>query len=244
MSRVAGPVAGGDGGGPPPTCEQVRLHLGGYVLDGLAPEEVGPVSEHLGACQSCAAEAGDLAALSGLLALLDDAPPEPPAAVRTRVLEGARRRRPARRRVAGLVAALLAAVVGGVAVMALPGDDEGRQLPAEQVGLTTALQAGQGSDASGELTLTPSGSGLLVEVEATGLERLPSRGVYEAWLREPGRDKPVSIGRFRRAQGDTTAVTFTAPGRAGDYDGFWVTAEPDAADPAHQGPTVLWADVP
>lgn len=244
MSGMTGPVSDADDGRPGPPCEEVRLHLGGYVLDGLEPGEAGPVDEHLRACESCAAEVADLAILPGLLALVEDAPPEPPAAVRTRVLEGARRRRPARRRVAGLVAALLAAVVGGVAVMALPGDDEGRQLPAEQAGLTTALQAGQGSDASGELTLTPSGSGLMVEVEATGLERLPSRGVYEAWLREPGRDKPVSIGRFRRAQGDTTAVTFTAPGRAGDYDGFWVTAEPDAADPAHQGPTVLWADVP
>lgn len=220
------------------------MHLGGYALGGLEPQEAGPVREHLGACRSCAAEADDLAALPGLLALLEDAPPEPPPAVRTRVLEGARRRRPARRRVVGLVAGLLVAVVGGLAVLALPGSDRDGAVPAEQAEMTTALQAGEGSDAGGELTLTPSGSGLLVEVEATRLEPLPPRGVYEAWLRKPGREEPVSIGRFQRSQDGTAAVTFTASGGPDDYDGFWITAEPDATDPAHQGPTVLWADIP
>lgn len=220
------------------------MHLGGYVLDGLEPQEAGPVRYHLGACRSCAAEADDLAALPGLLALVEDAPPEPPAVVRTRVLEGARRRRPARRRVVGLVAGLLAAVVGGVAVLALPGSDQDTEVPAEQAEVTTALSAGEGSDAGGEVTLTASGSGLLVEVEATRLPPLPPRGVYEAWLRKPDREEPVSIGRFQRSQDGTAAATFTASGGPDDYDGFWITAEPDATDPAHQGPTVLWADIP
>lgn len=244
MSGMTGPVSDADDGRPGPPCEEVRLHLGGYVLDGLEPGEAGPVDEHLRACESCAAEVADLAILPGLLALVEDAPPEPPAAVRTRVLDDARRRRPARRRVVGLVAALLVVIVGGVAVVALPGSVEDPERPARQAEMTTALHAGEGSDASGTLTLQPSGSGLLVELEVAGLEPLPPGGVYEAWLREPGREKPVSIGRFQRGQGGTTAVAFTASGGPDDYDGFWITAEPDATEPAHQGPTVLWADIP
>lgn len=244
MTDAGGPLAGANGGGTAPACEEVRMALGGYVLAGLEPDEAGRVEGHLGACRSCAAEAADLAPMPELLALLDDAPPEPPAGVRTRVLDDVRRRRPARRRVAGLAAALLtAAVVSGAAVVALSGSGEDPEAPADQASVTTELHAGEGTDATGELTLTPSGSGLLVEVEATGLERLPPRGVYEAWLRKPGREEPVSIGRFEPGQGGT-AVTFTASGGPDDYDGFWITAEPDAADPAHQGPTVLWADIP
>lgn len=220
------------------------MHLGGYVLDGLEPEETGHVGEHLRACESCAAEVADLAVLPGLLALIEDSPPEPPAAVRTRVLDDARRHRTVRRRVVGLVAALLAVVVGGVVAVALPGSVENLRSPAEQVEITTPLHAGEGSDASGALTLTSSGSGLLVELEVAGLEPLPPAGVYEAWLRKPGREEPVSIGRFQRGQSGTAAVTFTVSGGADDYDGFWITAEPDATDPAHQGPTVLWADIP
>lgn len=244
MSGAIGPMSGADGGRRGPPCEEVRVHLGGYVLDGLEPGEAGAVSDHLCSCQSCAAEVADLAVLPELLALLEDAPPEPPAAVRTRVLDEARRRRPARRRVVALVAALLAVVVAGAAAVVRPGSVEGPERPAPQTETTTALHPGEGSDASGALTLRPSGSGLLVELEVAGLDPLPPGGVYEAWLREPGREKPISIGRFQRGQGATAAVAFTASGGLDDYDGFWITAEPDATDPAHQGPTVLWADIP
>lgn len=226
------------------TCEEVRAHLGGYVLDGLEPDEARRVGEHLGACRSCAAEADELATLPGLLGLLEEeAPSQPPEAVRARVLADARRNTRARRRVVGLAAALLAAVAVGGAVLALVGNDGPAETFGDQEQSTTALQAGEGSDASGTLTLSSSGSGLLVEVEATGLEPLPSRGVHEAWLRRPDREQPVSIGRFERGPGGTAAVTFTAAGSREDYDGFWITAEPDAGDPAHQGPTVLWADI-
>lgn len=249
----AGAGSGGDGGGSPPggnggagpACEDVRMHLGGYVLGGLEPHETERVDEHLGECRSCAAETAGLVAMPGLLALLEDAPPEPSAAVRTRVLEDAGRARPAPRRVVGLVAALLAAaVVTGVAVLAAPGDDEDAGAPAQQVSVRRELHAGEGTDARGVLTLSPSGSGLLVEIEAADLEPPPPRGVYEAWLRAPDREEPVSIGRFEPDQAGTAAVTFTVAGDLDDYDGFWVTAEPDDTDPAHQGPTVLWADVP
>lgn len=249
----AGASPGGNGGGSSPggngrdvpACEDVRMHLGGYVLGGLEPRETRRVDEHLGVCGSCAAETADLAAVPGLLTLIEGAPPEPPVDVRRRVLDDVGRPRPAPRRAVGLVAALLAAaVVSGAALLAAPGNDEEVGAPAEQVSVRTELRAGEGTDARGVLTLSPSGSGLLVQIEAADLEPPPPRGVYEAWLRKPDREEPVSIGRFQPDQAGTAAVTFTVAGDLDDYDGFWVTAEPDDTDPAHQGPTVLWADVP
>lgn len=222
-------------------CEDARLQLGGYVLDGLEPEEAREVDEHLEACPDCAAEAAELATLPPLLGLLEEAPSGPPAAMRDRVLGGARRRRVARRCALGVAAALAVAAVASVGW--LVGATGLGDAPTAQTAWTTPLEA-EATDASGELTVAPTGAGLLVQLDVRGLDEIQPPATYEAWLRQPGREEPVSIGQFHARAGERTVVTFTAAGTVADYAGFWVTAEPDAADPAHRGETLLWADLP
>lgn len=225
------------------TCDEVRTHLGGYVLDGLETRESQWVADHLAHCADCAAEADSISDLPGVLALVTEAPEAPPAHLRERVLADARRRRPGRRRVVGLVAAVAAGVLLGVSGAVVASGGFENEQP-EQAAWSTELEPGEGAAARGELGMVATGAGLRVELDLEGLDALPPRGVYEAWLRQPDREEPTSIGRFQPRDDGRAVVTFTAAGDFGDYEGFWVTAEPDAARPAHQGATVLWSETP
>lgn len=216
-------------------CEDVRHELGGHALGGLASAEQARVDEHLRACSDCRDEAAELAGLPQLLDLVGEAPPPPPPHLREQVLAATARRRWARRRVAVLVAAALVAgalIGGAAAVTMLPFGAEER--------VTVPLSPGEGFDAGGVAELRETDDGLRVRLELEGVAPLRRPAVYEAWLARPDADEPVSIGRFAGADGRAD-LSLLAEGALDDYAYIWVTAEPDAASPSHDGPTVLSA---
>lgn len=216
-------------------CARYQPELGAYVLGGLDTEDARAVAAHLERCEDCRAEHTDIAAAPALLELAREAPPRAPARVRDRVVAEATRRQGRRRWLAATAAAsVLAALLGGVAGWRLgPGP-----VPA----VTVALQSADPFEASGQVTFAPAGQEVEVAVELEGLEPLARPAVYEAWV-STREGRVLSIGQFDTTAGPHTA-RFTADGPLDTYRGFWITAEPDARDPAHDGPTVLRAPVP
>lgn len=214
-------------------CAPHRHDLGAYVLAGLEPADVPALEAHLAVCAECQAEHAELAGAPRLLARALDAPPPVPGRVRDRVVADAARRR-ARRRwtVTAAAAALLAALVGGVV---------GWQLaPAPPREVAVPLEAVDPFDGSGWAAFRTEDAAVLVRLELAGLEPLTAPEVYEAWLSTTD-GRIVSIGQLPAGEG---TVELTAQGPIEDYRGFWITAEPDRRDPAHDGPTVLRAPVP
>ncbi|MGI8875919.1 MAG: anti-sigma factor [Egibacteraceae bacterium] len=220
-------------------CQDARVHLGAYVLDGLSPVERAQVEAHTRACHACRSELADLAPLPGLLALVEEAPPAPPPELRARVLAGAPRRRLAPRRVLALVAAALVAgiALGMVATALLPPR-------APEPAVVLDLLPGEGFQTTGSASFTTTREGLRVELALTDLPPLPEGAIYEAWLSAPDTDGPISMGRVEPTPDGRATFTWFAPGALDEYSGVWVTAEPDATDPAHDGPTVAAAQLP
>lgn len=219
-------------------CPSYRHELGAHVLGGLPAGEAHAVDAHLDDCAACRAERAELAGAVSLLGLAEDAPPRVPARVRDRVVAGAAARRTRRRWAATLVAAATVAALAGTAV--------GWQLaPATQEAITVPLAEVEASTASGWATFTRDDDAVIVQLEVEGLEPLEEPGTYEAWLSTDD-ERVVSIGQFDAVSvsRQTIAAELSAPGSLADYEGFWITAEPDRRDPAHAGPTVLRAPVP
>ena len=217
-------------------CDEVRVELGGYALGGLTDDELASVEEHLQRCHDCRDEARDLTALRPLLDLVDEAPSPPPESLRTRVLAATAGRRRLRRRVATLVAAALVAgaLLGGVATITVwPGGDDETAV--------VELDAGEDFEAGGVARLRDTDAGLRVHLDLEGLPPLSEPAVYEAWLAAPDADEPASIGRFAGTAEGEVSVSLLADGTRDDYAYVWVTAEPDAARPEHEGPTVVAA---
>lgn len=221
-------------------CEEVRNDLGGYVLSGLEPSEEARVSEHLLSCAACRAEYERLRELPGLMATVADTPPGPPPTLRARVLARAGEdtaARHTRRRVLQLVAALVVgAVLGGAGVWL-------SSTPTGGGTVRVPLTAADGFAAEGVIRLTPSDNGVTVDLALDGLEPLDDDEVYEAWLAPPG-GAPLSVGTFRPGPSGTADVTLSAAGPVDRYASVWITLEPDFADPAHDGPTVVAAPLP
>lgn len=216
-------------------CSTHRQELGALVLGGLEPEEVAALRQHLEGCSACRAEHEQLATTVPLLALVPSAPPRAPDRVRDRVVSAAARRRLTRRWTASAAAAvLLAALLGGVAGW--------RLAPGPPLAVTVPLEAVEPFAASGSVTFREVDGRVLVEVELEDLDPLEGPSVYEAWLYEADR-RIVSIGQLSSDRAGASAA-FHAEGELSDYRGFWITAEPDRRDPAHDGPTVVRAPVP
>jgi len=231
----------------------VREELGAYVLGALEPAEAEAISAHLETCAECRAERDRLAALPPLLDLVSDAaaddpatlaPPEP---LEATVLRGFRERPPAPRRRFGLagrlprpaIAALGAAA--GVAltmlVLTLAGTFEDE--PAEPAEHVVAL-SGPGGRAEATVAFRPRGA----RVRLRGDELAPTgpREVYELWFVGPrGR---VSAGTFKVADDGWVDLYFYAAADREHYDRIGITREPDALDPARNGPRVLGGGLP
>jgi len=217
------------------TCEQARHHLGGYVLGGLTPAEQADTRAHLQRCGDCRNELAELEGLPRLLDLVAQEPAQPPASLRDRVVAAAPRPRSKRwlavAAAAALVIAVAAALSGGPAQGPPPGS------------LTLALRPSEGFTASGTAAFQATGDRVRVDIALQGLEALERGATYEAWLAEPERG-PVSLGRFRPDTSGRAEVGFTAEAPLSRYSWLWVTAEPDARDPAHDSPTVVRERIP
>ena len=216
-------------------CEQHQQQLGGYVLDGLDPAEMRQVEAHLERCEDCREQHRELAGMPALLELVRTAPPQVPERVRDGVVAAAARSQTRRRWAQLAVAAsIVAAALGGLA---------GWQLaPAPSPEVVVALDGEEPYDAAGSVVFAEGDGSVLVRLELEGLDPLPEPGTYEAWL-YTGDRRIMSIGQLNHHAGQVT-VELTAEGSLEDFQTFWVTAEPDARDPAHAGETVLRADVP
>jgi predicted anti-sigma-YlaC factor YlaD len=217
-------------------CGSHREELGAFALQGLAPEDAGRVEEHLSSCPACRTELEELGSAVALLQLADEAPPPAPARLRDQVVAAAARRHTQRRWTAiAAVAATVAALLGGVV---------GWQIAsAPHAEVAIPLQSVEPfEEASGWAMFREEPEGLVVMLELDGLEPLESPGIYEAWMFTTD-ERTVSIGQLERDR-EALTVELTAAGSMDDYDGIWITAEPDGRDPAHEGPTVLRAYVP
>ena len=228
-------------------CGHLRTDLGGYVLGGLTAEETRAVEAHLRTCEDCRAELRELRDLPGLMALAREPSSEAPDLLRARVLAALPPRRPRRRTLWAVAAALgLGAVAGALGA---PGwlSDRGPESPSpESVPASAVVEVipGEGFSASGRMTVQTVEGRTHVSLDLQGLEDLPQGAVYEAWLSRPDRDEPVSIGQFAADHAGSASVRLWADGPTSEYDSMWVTAEPDADDPSHDGPTVARARLP
>lgn len=217
-------------------CDPFRHELGAYVLGGLEPGEVRTLETHLAACADCRAEHAGIAEIPRMLGLAHDAPPRAPERVRDRVVASAARRQLRHRwRLVAAAAAVVAALAGGFVGWQLA-------LDPGQVEVAVPLEDVEPFEASGEVLFRPGADTVRVRIDLDGLEPLEQPSVYEAWLATTD-SRVISIGQLAEA-GDGVSIELVASGSLDDYRSFWITAEPDGRDPAHEGPTVVQAAVP
>lgn len=210
-------------------CEELRHELGGYVVGGLAEDEVARVEAHLAECGACRAELEELSGLPALLELASDESPPVPPDLRDRVVATATaggrrgRRRPAL--LAAAAAALAGLVLGAGAVLALTGE------PPADARLTLdepALAAAEAFAGRAELRDTP--AGVRVDLEASGLPAGHDVGYYHVWLEWPSGNR-ISAGTFVPDADGETAATLTCGGELADYAALAITAHARDAEP-------------
>lgn len=178
-----------------------------YALHALDHADERVYEEHLARCDECREEVASFDQTVALMAYDVDAP-EPPAALKSRILERARAERPnvvsfrERRRwvfpvTAGLAAAAAAvALAFGLWAASLSSRlDEARADRAEVVPLTGA---------NGSVVLMKDGQAALL---LAGVEAAPEGKTYEAWVIEDGTARRA--GLF--AGGGRTAIVLTRP---------------------------------
>jgi anti-sigma-K factor RskA len=173
-----------------------------YVLNALEPEEARRYEAHLARCERCRDEFAALSESASALAYATEAP-EPPADLRSRILEQARNERPnvvpLRPRwikpVAAVAAvAVCAAIVLGIWAVSLSNKLDRREAALQRQEQVAQILAQPGSRkiafARGTLVVTASGRGALI------LNKLapPARGrTYEAWVADQGAPQPAGL---------------------------------------------------
>lgn len=218
-----------------PDCHHDRTVLAALVIEGFDESDRRAATRLVEECARCADEHWRLASVPPLLDRLDTQPDHVMAG-RASTIDGVTRARRRRSALVGAAASVLL-LLGfiGVAHLLTPPADDVVAVPLEMVAAT---------DATGSIEVRTGEGPVIVRVMVTGLEPLAEPSVYEAWLyRYDG-----TIESLGRLEVDPTAravdVTFEARSGAGDYRGFWITAEPDRNDPAHQGATVARTAMP
>lgn len=229
--------------------DHVKEELGGFVLGALEPAEQDRVRRHLDHCEHCRREHDRLAAVAPALALLQPLH-EPPASLpanleadvmRNLAREHARQRhgsgsgwrerlaRPGRR---SMLAGALAGCATTLAILAIGDTFSDDAPPVQTVTLTSP-----GSSASASARLRTGATGTEVHLQGRRLPPTRRDEIYEVWLvRGNGR---VSAGTFTVATGGEISVILTTAARPAGYDRIGVTREPNATDPARNGPNVL-----
>lgn len=236
------------------TGGHIREELGGYLLGALDPSEAEDVRLHLQRCDECRREHDRLAAVVPALSFLQrepEASPTLPATLEADVMRGLARERDRRTRgprrgwrgafgdlvrrpaLAGALAGSAATVV----VLALTGAFSSDGAPVQTVALSSP-----GSPARAEARLRSDAAGTQVRLRIRELAPTRSGEIYEVWLvREDGR---VSAGTFTAPTVDEVRLTLTTAARPAAYDRIGITREPDALDPARNGPNVLAGALP
>jgi anti-sigma-K factor RskA len=218
----------------------VDLHelTAGYALDALDADEQAQYEAHLASCETCRDELQGFWQVSASLARAAGGP-QPPAALRNRILEQARSERPnvvpLRRRFAlpvlasAAAVAAVAAIATGIWAVELSRDlnnanDEIRVLgdPNAQVFETAKGEA--------NLVVTPSGEAALV---VRMLAPAPAGKDYQIWVFENG--VPKSAGLFERPG----VARLTRPVEPGQT--VAVTVEPDGGLDAPSGAPLFTA---
>jgi anti-sigma factor RsiW len=166
-----------------------------YALDALDGDEARAYEAHLARCERCRDELAQLSEAAGALAYASDAP-VPPAELRARILQEARRERPnvvpLRPRwtipvAAAAAVAACAAIALGIWAASLHGKLDHQQRIAavlEDPAATHNPLAGN----RGTLIVAPSGSAVLL---VKRLSPAPSGRTYEAWVAAGGSPQPA-----------------------------------------------------
>jgi hypothetical protein len=231
-------------------CDEARPLLGSHVLGGLDADEAAIAERHLRTCAECRRVHARLATLPPLLDMAEpqlsiDTSPSPLlegsvlagfAARRHDRASGTRRgrrriARPARWQVA--IAGALAGGAAAIGVLALTGAFSSGD--ATETGITLRPPNGTGA-ASAQARLVNTSSGTDVALEAD-LPRLRRGELYELWFARA--DGAVSAGTFTVDADGRAHLRMTSAARARDYDRIGITREPDGADPARNGPSVV-----
>jgi anti-sigma-K factor RskA len=205
--------------------ERAEIHelSAAYALDALDADELEGFEEHLARCPECRANVASFQTAAAELAY-DTFAPEPPGALKKRILVEAARERPKvvalpRRRWALPVAATAAVAAGAAAIglgfwavdLSRQVDDlEAEQERSQEVAI---MVANPGSD---RFSLDGANGVLVVDAETqegalliSGLEEAPADKTYEAWVIEGESVSPA--GLFAGGDDATTVVPLTAP---------------------------------
>ena len=224
-------------------CDDAKLLLGSYALGGLEPEEATEVERHLAGCERCRLALDRIAGIPKLLDTLEFEPSHatPPPELERGVLatfaaQQPRRTRGSRWSLAG--AAALAGAVATVAVLALTGAFSSNR-PDETLVTLVSPTGDRHATAHAHLTRTPAGTE--VKLDAT-LPRLHANEIYELWF--GGAHGVVSAGTFTVDNHGWAEVRLTTGVRPGSYTRMGITREPDALDPARNGPAVVTGPLP
>lgn len=233
--------------------DHVREDLGGFVLGALDPAEDERLRLHLALCAECRRAHDRLATVAPALALLQQpnaARAEAPPGLEAAVMRGVARERDQRTRgsrpgwrdaLGGLpgraaLAGALAGCAATVAALAVSGAFSDQDPPVQTVDLSSA-----GSPARASAQLRTDAAGTQVRLQARGPAPTTRDEIYEVWLvREDGR---VSAGTFTAPTAQKIEVTLTTAARSAAYGRIGITREPDALDPARNGPNVLTGEL-
>ena len=182
--------------------ESLTMHdlTAAYALDALDADESREYEEHLATCERCRAELAHFFGAVGALAFAVESP-APPAALRARILDGARAERPnvvplrsrwtsATRAVAAVAA--VAAIGFGIWAVSLSRSLDRERTAREQIEKVLADPNATRLRVSGKAT------GAVVVAQSSGSGRSgsnrPSGSVYEAWVIHNG--KPLRAATF------------------------------------------------
>lgn len=224
-----------------------------YALDALEHDERIMFEAHSRTCETCTAELAAYRETAAQLATDLQPPPEGLEASIVRAIAGvpqvspdgsdvvtdlgARRHRRKATRLLQTAAAVALFAAGLLIGTARTGDNPTTAGEVEYAG-------GIGVDdvAIGQLTVTATGIGRVVDLETDELPILPTGEYYELWFVGPGdtAENPdrISAGTFHPDADGNVGVRFAAAVDPSLYPTVEITAEPGDGDPAATGPIV------
>lgn len=231
--------------------ERERIHelAAAYAVGALDERERGVFEAHLPGCESCSQDVREFRETAAMLAYAEEAP-EPPPALRARLLEQARADRPAQSvvvlrprralRLTAVAAAAAAAVAVGLGIWAatlsnsLGAERSARAADAR----TAAILADAGTQRlplgnRGEVVRGPNGQSVMV---VRDLPAAPEGKTYEAWVIDAG--VPVRAGLFEGGGQQIMLLERPLP----DGGTVAVTLEPDGGSDLPTGDIVVRSD--